>query len=431
MEMFSLVCTEESQQLFDTVSASRPPFEAADLNVPGPLIASMGKPGPAKARTAPPASSAVHSAVARPFGVSRLRKRSAAALEDDDSRSDCGRRAQAVRSSRCCLSGVPETVSSEASPCSEASTQRVSLDGAPADSPSGCSRPTNLDDWKLHRHCDEAVPGHKLSGLDEYYFRYLQRLEDDLSPGFNFLPSVGPPDLHIADHMRTKLIDWLAEVTSEFSLRTETLFLGVSLVDRYLAAVPRTCRNELQLVGTACLWLAAKYEETDVLPAAEFVEVAANSFSVKELADQAKQVSMVLEWRMETATPWTWLMTLNKVLQLDRRVLVLAEYLVELSLLDYSILAYKPSTRAAAAINLAALCLGKKLPEADLEFLESNCALGIVPAVQVLHCWHVKVWFQSDNSMIGESMRSKYEAPSMGEVADIRPADLAGTDFQP
>lgn len=261
--------------------------------------------------------------------------------------------------------------------------------------------------------------------------RYLQRLEDDLSPGFNFLPSVGPPDLHIADHMRTKLIDWLAEVTSEFSLRTETLFLGVSLVDRYLAAVPRTCRNELQLVGTACLWLAAKYEETDVLPAAEFVEVAANSFSVKELADQAKQVSMVLEWRMETATPWTWLMTLNKVLQLDRRVLVLAEYLVELSLLDYSILAYKPSTRAAAAINLAALCLGKKLPEADLEFLESNCALGIVPAVQVLHCWHVKVWFQSDNSMIGESMRSKYEAPSMGEVADIRPADLAGTDFQP
>lgn len=41
---------------------------------------------------------------------------------------------------------------------------------------------------------------------------------------------------------------------------SDTLFLAVSYLDRYLSLIPVT-RTRLQLVGVTCLLLAAKYEE--------------------------------------------------------------------------------------------------------------------------------------------------------------------------
>ena len=51
-----------------------------------------------------------------------------------------------------------------------------------------------------------------------------------------------------------------AGTTQEYKLVSDTLFLAISYVDRFLSmhAVPRA---KLQLVGVACMLLAAKYEE--------------------------------------------------------------------------------------------------------------------------------------------------------------------------
>jgi Cyclin, N-terminal domain len=50
------------------------------------------------------------------------------------------------------------------------------------------------------------------------------------------------------------------QVCQEFRLVSDTLFLAVSYLDRYLSLIPVT-RNRLQLVGVTCLLLASKYEE--------------------------------------------------------------------------------------------------------------------------------------------------------------------------
>lgn len=60
--------------------------------------------------------------------------------------------------------------------------------------------------------------------------------------------------------MRAILVDWLVEVCQEYRLVSDTLFLAVSYLDRYLSLVP-VSRSRLQLVGVTCLLLAAKYEE--------------------------------------------------------------------------------------------------------------------------------------------------------------------------
>ena len=56
--------------------------------------------------------------------------------------------------------------------------------------------------------------------------------------------------------MRSILVDWLIEVSEEYKLNTETIFLAVNYIDRFLSYVS-VQRARLQLVGTACMFIAA------------------------------------------------------------------------------------------------------------------------------------------------------------------------------
>ena len=59
-------------------------------------------------------------------------------------------------------------------------------------------------------------------------------------------PPTNPPRMH------TILMDWLVEVGKEFQLLVESVYLGASLVDRYLST-ENVERGELQLLGTCLL----------------------------------------------------------------------------------------------------------------------------------------------------------------------------------
>lgn len=65
--------------------------------------------------------------------------------------------------------------------------------------------------------------------------------------------------------MRGILLDWLVDVHFKFKLHTETLFMTINLIDRYLEKVNLTS-SHLQLLGITSLFIAAKYEEVYSLP---------------------------------------------------------------------------------------------------------------------------------------------------------------------
>lgn len=60
--------------------------------------------------------------------------------------------------------------------------------------------------------------------------------------------------------MRGILIDWLVDVHQKYKMVPETLFMAVSIIDRYLEKT-QVVRYKLQLVGVAALFIASKYEE--------------------------------------------------------------------------------------------------------------------------------------------------------------------------
>jgi len=106
--------------------------------------------------------------------------------------------------------------------------------------------------------------------LDEFHLRDAQYVGDYVDEIFDHLRAVEPlkkvnpnymtRQTDITARMREILIDWLIEVHAKFQLAHETLYLTVSIIDRFLER-RAVSRNKLQLVGCTAMLLASKYEE--------------------------------------------------------------------------------------------------------------------------------------------------------------------------
>ena len=87
--------------------------------------------------------------------------------------------------------------------------------------------------------------------------------------------------------MRGILIDWLIEVHDKFELMEETLYLTISVIDRFLA-VHQIVRKKLQLVGVTALLLACKYEEVSVPVVDDLILISDKAYTRKEVLDMVK-----------------------------------------------------------------------------------------------------------------------------------------------
>ncbi len=58
--------------------------------------------------------------------------------------------------------------------------------------------------------------------------------------------------------MRQILIDWIIDVHISFQLKEQTLYLALSYLNQYESKADIN-KEEYQLVGIACLWIASKY----------------------------------------------------------------------------------------------------------------------------------------------------------------------------
>lgn len=64
--------------------------------------------------------------------------------------------------------------------------------------------------------------------------------------------------VELNSEMRAILVDWLIEVCEECEMDSETLFLTVNYIDRYLSAIGSPIpRHRLQLLGMTSLLIAA------------------------------------------------------------------------------------------------------------------------------------------------------------------------------
>ncbi len=56
------------------------------------------------------------------------------------------------------------------------------------------------------------------------------------------------------------LLYLMIEVSMEFALKRETLYISINLVDRFLTMQIGISKMDLQLVGVSCMYIASKVE---------------------------------------------------------------------------------------------------------------------------------------------------------------------------
>ncbi|XP_008963181.4 cyclin-P isoform X1 [Pan paniscus] len=156
----------------------------------------------------------------------------------------------------------------------------------------------------------------------------------------------------VTPEMRALVVDWLVQVHEYLGLAGDTLYLAVHLLDSYLSA-GRVRLHRLQLLGVACLFVACKMEEC-VLPEPAFLcLLSADSFSRAELLRAERRILSRLDFRLHYPGPLLCLGLLAALAGSSPQVMLLATYLLELSLLEAEAAGWEPGRRAAAALSLA------------------------------------------------------------------------------
>ncbi|KAM0855591.1 hypothetical protein ACQ4PT_049662 [Festuca glaucescens] len=148
-----------------------------------------------------------------------------------------------------------------------------------------------------------------------------------------------------------------SEVSEEYKLVPDTLYLTVYLIDIFLSR-KYIERQKLQLLGITSMLIASKYEEICAPRVEEFCFITDNTYTKAEVLKMECQVLNDLGFHLSVPTTKTFLRRFLRAAQASHKAPsvtlgYLANYLAELTLTDYSFLRFLPSVVAASAVFLA------------------------------------------------------------------------------
>lgn len=156
----------------------------------------------------------------------------------------------------------------------------------------------------------------------------------------------------VNENVRAILVDWLINVHAKFKLLPETLYITVNLIDRYMSMFP-VKRKQVQLVGVAALLIATKYEEIYPPTVKDFIYLTDNAYTRKEVLEMESKMLFNIEFGIIQNSAYRFLERYSKIAKADTVIFYLAQYLLELSLLDSKMSQYLPSMQASAALYVA------------------------------------------------------------------------------
>jgi len=287
------------------------------------------------------------------------------------------------------------------------------------------SDPMMIDTEETRGDSVPMIPSIQYEDIDEKDYGDPQSVAEYVTDIYNYLmekekDAVDPyylnNQLEVNEKMRAVLIDWLIEVHRMFKLIPETLFLTVSLIDRYLS-ITQVSRDTLQLLGITAMFTAAKYEEIYAPECMDFVYVSDGACTKHQILKMEQTLLNTLQFNITHPTSVHFLRRYSKAAGSDYMLHTLCKYLIELALLDVNLLKFPPSLISASAVYLGRAMVGKTTPALWTTTLEHYTTYK---EVQVRECAHLLNQFlrKSQKSSL-KSVRVKYGHEKFGKVAEI------------
>ena len=214
--------------------------------------------------------------------------------------------------------------------------------------------------------------------------------------------------------MRAILIDWLVDVHLKFKLLPETLFLTVNIIDRYLEK-NAIMRQKLQLVGVAAMLIACKYEEIYAPEIKDFVYVTDKAYTKEDILFMEGTILSVLDFNLTFTSSFRFLERYAHLSEFDEKMVTMARYLLEISLVEYKMLKYSQSNLASSAVYLV-----NKIKKRDAwnEIMVRNTRYQ---ESQIRQCARdLCLLMQNIEKSNLQAVRKKFSAPKFFEVAKIK-----------
>ncbi|BAT89752.1 hypothetical protein VIGAN_06079800 [Vigna angularis var. angularis] len=222
----------------------------------------------------------------------------------------------------------------------------------------------------------------------------------------------------ITPHLRGILINWLIEVHFKFDLMPETLYLTVTLLDQYLSLVTIK-KTDMQLVGLTALLLASKYEDFWHPRVKDLISISAG-YTRDEMLGMEKLILRKLKFRLNAPTHYVFLVRFLKAGQSDKKIEHMAFFLVDLCLVEYDALAFKPSLLSASALYVARCTLQISPPWTPLLHKHARYEVS-----QLRDCAEMILKFHKAAGVGKLTVAyEKYSRPELGKVAAVKPLDV-------
>ncbi|CAN6338393.1 unnamed protein product [Urochloa humidicola] len=234
----------------------------------------------------------------------------------------------------------------------------------------------------------------------------------------------------ITKSMRGLLIDWLVEVSEEYKLVADTLYLTVYLIDQFLS---KNCiqTQKLQLLGITSMLIASKYEEFSAPSVEEFCVITDSTYQKSEVLEMERKVLNDLGFHLSVPTTKTFLRRFLRAAQASciaplSTLGYLANYLAELTLIDYGFLKFLPSMVAASSVFLARWTLNQSDHpwNPTLEYYTSYKSSNIRMCVRALQ----ELQHNTSDCPL-KSIREKYGQQKFECVANLRSPELLQSLF--
>ncbi|RNA18189.1 G1 S-specific cyclin-D2 [Brachionus plicatilis] len=101
--------------------------------------------------------------------------------------------------------------------------------------------------------------------------------------------------------MRKMLANWMLEVCRNQNQEADVFITAMNILDRFLS-LQAVSKRHLQLLGTTCMFIAAKLRSSSQLNAHTLVIYTANSISIEQLLDWEQMVLAKLKWDINSIT---------------------------------------------------------------------------------------------------------------------------------
>ncbi|KAK1309747.1 Cyclin-A3-1 [Acorus calamus] len=150
---------------------------------------------------------------------------------------------------------------------------------------------------------------------DIYKYLLSMEVEPKRRPLSDYIEAV---QNDITENMRAILVDWLVQVAEEYRLVSETLYLTISYIDRFLSK-HAIHRQKLQLLGVSSMLIASKYEEISPPHVEDFCYITDNTYTKDEVVKMESDVLNFLKFEMTNPTIKNFLWRFIRASQEDHK----------------------------------------------------------------------------------------------------------------